>query len=142
MLRRNAEWHARPRGAQLDPQHAARRNVASRLSVGSPLIRNRDAQRVQVRQRGAVAAALLADDEQQADAALAAGAQPLGRGDLRGQDPFRVARPAAVQRVRRARWTGKNGGTQSKCVESTTTGSSSVARMFEQPRASGCSTTV
>ena len=65
---------------------------------------------------GAVAAALLADDEQQADAALAARAQPLGRRDLRREDALRVARAAAVQAAVAHARLGKNGGTQSKCV--------------------------
>ena len=47
----------------------------------------------------AVAAALLADDEQQADARLAVAPQPLGRRDLRGQNALGVARAAAVQPI-------------------------------------------
>ena len=54
-------------------------------------------QRVLVRGLGAVAATLLADDEQHADAALARSAEPLGRMNLRGQDALGVAGAAAVQ---------------------------------------------
>ncbi len=71
----------------------------SRLSVGSPLIRNRQPSRRFVRDARAVAAALLADDEHQADARLAVAPQPIGRRHLRGQNPFRVARSAAVQTI-------------------------------------------
>ena len=71
----------------------------SRLSVGSPLIRNRHPFGRLVRDSRAVAAALLADDEQQADARLAVAPQPLGRRDLRGENALRVARAAAVQPI-------------------------------------------
>ena len=50
-----------------------------------------------VRRHRAVAAPLLADDEQQPDAPLAGSPQPLGRRDLRRQDPLRIARAAAEQ---------------------------------------------
>ena len=73
----------------------------SRLSVGSPSIRNRlpwPSARVVGRAR-AVAAALLADDEQQADARFAVAPQPIGRRHLRRQNPLRVARAAAVQPI-------------------------------------------
>ena len=46
---------------------------------------------------GAVAAALLAHDEQQADADLAVRAQPLGGRHLRREDALRVARASSVQ---------------------------------------------
>ena len=71
-----------------------------RLSVGSPStetaqpVRPRRSRRLR-----AVAAALLADDEHQADARLAVAPQPLGRRDLRGENALRVARAAAVQPV-------------------------------------------
>ncbi len=45
----------------------------------------------------AVAAALLADDEEQPDACLASTAQPIGRRDLGRENALRVARAAAEQ---------------------------------------------
>ena len=90
---------------QFDPQHASRERrelAVGRLAVDQVPV----AHRVKVRQRGAVAAALLADDEQQADPAFAAGAEPIGGGQLRGQDPLGVARSSPVQPAVPARWTG------------------------------------
>ena len=123
--------------ARAQPHATARRasRAPSRLSVGSPLIRNltppgacafADAR--------AVAAALLADDEQQADARFARRAQSLDRRDLRGENAFRVARAAAVEHARSSTRLGKNGGTQSKCVEKTTRGAaSSCAKTLKRP---------
>ena len=47
----------------------------------------------------AVAAAFLAADKHQADARLAFRAQPLGGGDLRGENAFRIARTAPIERA-------------------------------------------
>src|SRR5215469_196360 len=74
-----------------------------------------------VREFRAVAAALFADDEEQSDTRLAIAPQPPGSRDLCGKNAFRVARPASVKAIAvdSAR---KNGGTQSKWVENTTSG--------------------
>ena len=87
----------------------------------------------------AVAAPLFADDEQQARAPLARRPHALDSRELRGQNPFRVAdpRPQRVV-VHRAR---KIGGTVSKCVDSTTIGSSSLAKTLKRPCATGCRVT-
>ena len=87
-------------GAQLEPENAARRQaqaVVGRLAVDqkSHAI---GAGRL-VRRSRAVAPALLADDEHQADARLAVTAQLLGRRDLRRKNPFRVAGPTPEQLV-------------------------------------------
>ena len=73
--------------------------------------------------RGArpVAAALFADDEQEADARLALAPKDVGGRHLRRQDALRVAAPRPNNRSPSTRL-GKNGGTQSKCVVRTTTG--------------------
>ena len=81
------------RRAQLEPQRCRASPRPSRLSVGSPLIRNRAARSpARSPTSRAVAAALFADDEQQADARLAVAPQPLGRRDLRREDALGVAR--------------------------------------------------
>ena len=94
----------------------------SRLSVGSPLIRKR----LRVRRNfvgflRAVAAALFADHEHEADPRLAVAPKPIGRRDLRRQDALGVARAAPVQPIA-GNAAGKKGGTQSKCVEKTSCG--------------------
>ena len=87
-------------GAQPEPEDAARREaetVVGRLAVDQKP-RAAIAAAV-VRHARAVAAALLADDEHQADARFAVAPQLLGRRDLRRENPFRVARAAAEQPV-------------------------------------------
>ena len=71
----------------------------SRLSVGSPSTRNRHPFADVIGGLGAVASALLADDEQQADARLAVAPQLLGRANLGGEDALRIARPAPIETV-------------------------------------------
>ena len=117
----------------------------SRLSVGSPLIRNRQpAARRLVRDARAVAAALFADDEQQADARSrprAAAARPP-RPARRECPSRRTSRGRRAGRPRRG--SGKNGGTQSKCVEKTTRRPASrrrVAMTLKRVSSTRCSST-
>ena len=83
-----------PARHQPEPQGAARRQrqpVVGRLAVDEePRTRRRE-----VRRARAVAAALLADDEQQADALLAGAPQAVDGRDLRREDALRIARAAA-----------------------------------------------
>ena len=89
----------------------------------------------------ALAAPLLADDEQQTDARLAGRAEPLGRGNLRDERcPSHRRRRARTARPPASRL-GKNGGTQSKWVEKTTTGRPAVAKTLKRPSTTGCRTT-
>ena len=91
----NDEWAARPGRHQPHAQDAARRD-AQAVVGGLAVDQEPHARRRQlVGHARAVAAALLADHEQQADARLAALPQPLGRGHLRRQDALGVARAAA-----------------------------------------------
>ena len=60
-------------------------------------MRNADPRGVRFASCRAVAPPLFADDEQQRYAALAARAQPLRSGYLRGKNAFRIARPPAVE---------------------------------------------
>ncbi len=89
----NDECAARPLATSRSLR-APRVASASRLSVGSPSTRNREPVRRRVRRAGAVAAALLADDEQQADARFAGAPQPIDGRDLRRENALRVARSA------------------------------------------------
>ena len=77
------------------PRVAGAEAALGRLAVDQ---KPRAAGRV-VRQLRAVAAALLADDEQQADAGFAFAPQAIDRGDLRGENALRVARAAAVEPI-------------------------------------------
>ena len=79
-----------------------------------------------VRRLGAVAAPLFAGDEQQSYPSLSGGADALGRRDLSREDAFRVARAAPIE-LPAFDAAGKNGGTQSKWVEKTTSGSPMAA---------------
>ena len=90
-----AECAARPSARN---SAAARRAwpVPSRLSVGSPLIRNRAPGGVVFADRGAIAAALLADDEQQAD-------PPSRRSRAAAPPPPPVPRECPSRRTRRGR---------------------------------------
>ena len=54
---------------------------------------------MRVRDARPIAAALLSDDEQEADAVFALLAQRHNSRDLRRKDSFRVARPSAVQAI-------------------------------------------
>ena len=83
---------------QLQPEDPARRGAETafgRLAVDEKPAPGGHV----VRQLRAVAAALFADDEQQADARLALAPQPLGGGHLRGENALRIARSAAVQTI-------------------------------------------
>ena len=88
-----------PAGAQLQPQDPARGEaeaVVRRLTVDekrAPL-----AERRVVGHSRAVAAALLADDEEKTDT-IARTSKAIGGRDLRREDPFRVAGAAPVQAV-------------------------------------------
>ncbi len=76
-------------------QHASRSGAESVVG-GLAIHQIADAcRRIFVRDAGAVAPALLADDEEQRHAPFASCAQAHGRRDLRGQDAFGVARTAA-----------------------------------------------
>ena len=119
------ECAARPVARSLT-RKAPRVASPSLLSVGSPFTRKAGPGEI-VGGRGPVAAALLADDEQEPHALLARLAQALRRRHLRGQDALRVAGAAAVQAAVSTRL-GKNGGTQSTWVEKTTVGSGRGAR--------------
>ena len=135
------ECAARPVALQPHAIDAARRDaepVVRRLAVDQEAaIRGGE----RVRGLRAVAAPLLADDEQQADARLAGRAQPLGGGDLRDQRALASQAPRPYRRPSSSRL-GKNGGTQSKCVENTTTGSAAVGAMtLKRPSTTGCRST-
>ncbi len=85
-------------GHEPDTQHAARGGaepIVGRLAVDEKLA----ARRKRVGGAGAVAAALLARHEEQADGRAAGSAQSLRRGHLRGQDPFGVARATSIQPI-------------------------------------------
>ena len=88
---RRAARRAQPRA--IDAARRGGEPVVGRLAVDQEARSGRD----DVRGRRAVAAPLLADDEQQADARLAGGAQPLGRRDLRDERALGVAGSAPVQ---------------------------------------------
>src|SRR4029077_6739812 len=82
------------------PENAPRREaepIVGRLAVDE--IAALDLRRRLVRGARAVAAALLADDEHEADARFAVAAQTPGRRDLRREDAFGVARAAPVQAI-------------------------------------------
>jgi hypothetical protein len=70
--------------------------------------------------------AFLTDHEEHADTALTAARRRSRAWILCGEDALRIAAAAPVSRPPSTRL-GKNGGTQSKCVENTTDGGSSVA---------------
>src|SRR5829696_2054089 len=70
------------------PAGCERQPIVGRLAIDEKVRPGRR----QVRGAGAVAAALFAHHEQQADTRLARAAQPIGCRHLRGQDAFRVAR--------------------------------------------------
>ena len=94
----NDECAARPLARSLTrrmPRVATTQPIVGRLSVDEKPAPSRGL----VRASRAVAAPLFADDEQEPDARLAFQPQPIGGGDLRGQNPFRIARAAAVQTV-------------------------------------------
>ena len=83
-----------PRRRESDAQITAgrcREPAIGRLTVDQKPARIRD----RVRGRGPIAAALLSDNEQQANPPLAGGPQPLGSGHLRCQNAFRVTRATA-----------------------------------------------
>ena len=85
-------------GAELEPQCAARREPEP--AVGRLAVDKKPASvRGLVRHPRAVAASLLADHKQQSDARFARGPQRVGRRDLRGKNPFGVARPAPVEAI-------------------------------------------
>ena len=88
-----------PAGAQLEAQDAARGEaepVVGRLAVDQKPAAAGAASFAAAR---AVAAALLADDEHQADARFAVAPQAIGRRDLRRQNALRIARAAPVQPI-------------------------------------------
>ena len=85
-----------PGRGQADAEAAARRRAEAkigRLAVDQESRFRGDA----VGGLRAVAAALFAADEHQSDARLAFRAQPLGGGDLRGENAFRIARAAPIE---------------------------------------------
>ena len=89
-----------PRGAQLQPQDAARREpqpIVGRLAVDeiAALLLGRRS----VGDARAVAAPLLADDEDEGDARFPVAPQTSGRRDLGGQDALGVACAAAVEAI-------------------------------------------
>ncbi len=139
----NDECAARPRARAA--ARAARRAwpTPRRLSVGSPLIRNLHAvRRVLVGDARAVAAALLADDEQQRRTRDSPAARSRSAAAPAPQEcPWRRTSRGRRSSPRSSRL-GKNGGTQSKCVEKTTCGgASSCAKTLKRPSATGCSMT-
>ena len=92
-------------------------------------------------ERRAVAAALLPDDEQQADAPLAAPPQTLGRRQLRGEDALRIARAPAVEPAAFDPRSGRTAA-RSRVRRQDDVGRIESAKTFERPRATGCSVTV
>ena len=87
-----------PARHQPDAQHAARRHaqqIVGRLAVDK--VAGPGGQ--QVRRTRAVAAALLADHEQQPDLAAPGPPQPVGRHDLGGDAPFGVAGAATEDQI-------------------------------------------
>jgi hypothetical protein len=108
-------------GLQPDAQRAARRRaepVVGRLAVHEEAHARG---RLPVGRAGAVAAAFLAHHEQQPEPSFAGGAQTFGGRNLCREDALGVAGAAAEYETAllAARM---NGGTQSKCVENTTSG--------------------
>ena len=114
-----------PVGVQPHAQEAARRRaetVVGRLAVDQ---KANAVRRLLVGDAGAVAAPLLADDEQQRDSRLAGTrAADSAAATCAARMPFASHAPRPNSRPRSSRL-GKNGGTQSKCVEKTTRGGGS-----------------
>ena len=107
-----------------------------RLSVGSPLTRNRQPVAACSRRFApSLPRSSPTTNSRPTRVSPSRRSRSSGR-DLRGQNALRVARAAAVQRSPSTRL-GKNGGTQSKCVDSTTTGSAGrpASRDDVEPRA-------
>ena len=130
--------------AQLAREACRASRAPSRLSVGSPSTRN--ARSVRRRRSRACAPSLPRSSpttNSRPTRVSPVAPQPLGRRDLRGENALR-------RRTRRGRTTrppstrlGKNGGTQSKCVEKTTAGRRRrVAMTLNRPSSTGCSVTV
>ena len=119
----NDECAARPLARQLEPEDPARREaeaVVGRLAVDQEPA-SRAARRV-VRDLRAVAAALFADDEQQARRASSPSRRSRSAAaTCAARMPFASHEPRPYSRSPSTRL-GKNGGTQSKCVENTTAG--------------------
>src|SRR3982074_2914920 len=87
-----------PGGAELEPQDAARREPEP--AVGRLAVDKKPASvRGLVRHPRAVAASLLAAQKQQPAARLPCAAKRVGRRDLRGKNPFGIARAAAVEAI-------------------------------------------
>ena len=82
----------------------------------------------------AVAAALLADDEQQADARLAVAPQPLGGRDLRGEDALRVARRRGRRGGRPRRGSERTAARSRSAWRSTTARRCRARRDHVEPR--------
>ena len=121
------ECAARPCRGQLARGTPRASRPPRRLSVGSPLIRNSTATRSCSPPSRRRCRALRRPRTRDRSAVSPCRAQSLGGGDLRGEN----ALWRRMRRARRARSPsirlGKNGGTQSKCVENTRRGSPAAA---------------
>ena len=132
-----------PARAQLEAQDAARREaepVVGRLAVDQEPAA---AGRRLVRRARAVAAALLADDEQQADARFAVAPQPIGRRHLRRENALRVARAAPVQAIAfdAARKERRHAVEVRREDDQLRRGACGVAMTLNRVPSTGCSTT-
>ena len=133
-----AEWPARPRACSLTrntPRVAVRQPAVGGLAVDQVTRRRGQP----VRHRRAIAAALLADHEQQADAPLAAGRKRSAAASCAARIPLASQAPRPCNRhVTR---TGKNGGTQSSASRAPPPAHRPWQPDSRSRAASGCSVT-